>query len=100
MNVKGVKPSDNVACLDIPEYLLYSDDLHKVVHQHVPHHGFKQAMHGVFDSKTQQHMLVTISKFVDPERIRGLCRAYPNVCTYKIGSGDFNITVHSTVTFP
>eukprot|EP01041_Mallomonas_annulata_P005350 gene5350-10697_t len=93
---RNTKTTDNLKCNEIPEYILKDGDIVKMVNAEIPSHGFQPAAHGVFDSRTQQHMIKVIENFIGPNRVLGFCRAYPKVCSPSNRGDQFNITVHTT----
>jgi len=84
--LKGEPVESN--CDSIPEFILSTHNVHKLVSQIPPPHGFKAAPHGTFDSRALEHMLKSVRKFIDPSRVIAFCDVYPAVCRpNKLGDG-------------
>ena len=72
--------TNNHHCHDIPEFVLKSHEVHKILVFDPPRPGFTPAVHGTFDSKTLQYQAATLKKFVSTHRLMHFCRAYSSVC--------------------
>lgn len=69
----------DIPCEKIPEFILTTHNVHKIMRP-PGKHNFKPAPHGTFDSRTLQHMMETVNYFVDHDRFKALCAAYPTAC--------------------
>ena len=67
-------------CPDIPEFILQTHELLKILAFDAIKPSFKPAPHGTFDSQTLQHQTKAVKKFVSTKKLLHFCKVYASVC--------------------
>ena len=87
-----LQEEDNHHCHDIPEFVLKSHQVEKVLAFDAPKVNFKPAPHGTFDSRTLEYQVKTLKKFVSISRLINFCEVYKSVC--KVNDRGTGIILH------
>jgi len=87
-----LQEDENHHCHDIPEFVLKSHQVEKVLAFDAPKVSFKPAPHGTFDSRTLEHQMKALKKFVSVPRLIAFCEVYKSVC--KVNDKGTGIMLH------
>jgi hypothetical protein len=84
---------NNYGCLEIPEFVLHSHEVAKVLAFKPAKLDFKPAAFGTFDSRTLEYQTKTIRKFVSIKRLINFCLVYSSICRPNSdGNGIINLS--------
>ena len=71
---------NHYSCQEIPEFVLHSHEVAKVLAFAPQKLNFRPAPHGTFDVRVVEYQKYTLRKFVSMTRLFAFCEAYQSVC--------------------